>query len=56
LVWRNAEACEMRLFEAEQYAIRRKNRKRIPDLKTTGEPCPVKVGRRVRRGAVAKVL
>jgi len=31
-------------------------RKMIPDLKLTGEPYPVKVGRRVRRGVVGKVL
>jgi hypothetical protein len=32
------------------------NRKRIPDLKSTGEPHPVKVGCGVRRGEVEKVL
>ena len=45
----------MRLFDAERYINRRMNRKRIPDLKPTGEPHPVKVGRGVRRGPVAKV-
>jgi len=35
---------------------RRMSRKKIPDLKYTGEPYPVKVGRRVRRGLVGKVL
>jgi hypothetical protein len=46
----------MRLFDAERSINRRMIRKRIPDLKPTGEPHPVKVGRGVRRGAVGKVL
>ena len=52
---RKAEACEMRLFEAEHILNRRMSGNNHPDLKLTGEPYPVKVGRRVRGRAVGKV-
>ena len=42
--------------DTKQCPRRRMTRKRIPDLKPTGEPCAVKVARTVRGRVVGKVL